>query len=53
MNQSEFSLNYLLRKYLLDYFEPVLLPRKWRYLDRLPFNSQGKLNKKEIYNLFS
>ncbi len=50
---NKFSLNYLLRKYLLDYFEPVLLPRKWRYLDRLPFNSQGKLNKKEIYNLFS
>jgi len=37
---------------LLSLFEPSLLPRKWRFVQQLPFNSQGKLVKTEIANLF-
>jgi acyl-coenzyme A synthetase/AMP-(fatty) acid ligase len=31
-----------LRAYLAAHFDAVCLPRKWRYLDELPMNSQGK-----------
>lgn len=37
---------------LLTVFEPSLLPRKWRFVEQLPFNSQGKLVKAELENLF-
>lgn len=37
---------------LLSVFEPSLHPRKWRFVQQLPFNSQGKLVKKELMNLF-
>lgn len=37
---------------LLSVFEPSLLPRKWRFVQKLPFNSEGKLVKAELINLF-
>ncbi len=37
---------------LLSVFEPSLQPRKWRFVQQLPFNSQGKLVKTELVNLF-
>ena len=37
---------------LLSVFEPSLLPRKWRFVQQLPFNSQGKLVKTALVNLF-
>lgn len=37
---------------LLSVFEPSLHPRKWRFVQQLPFNSQGKLVKEELINLF-
>ena len=40
------------KKALLSVFEPSLLPRKWRFVEQLPFNSQGKLEKAELVNLF-
>ena len=40
------------KKALLSVFEPALLPRKWRFVAKLPFNSQGKLVKKSLVNLF-
>jgi len=40
------------KKSLLTVFEPSLLPRKWRFVKQLPFNSQGKLVKTELVNLF-
>lgn len=37
---------------LLTTFEPSLLPRKWRFVQKLPFTSEGKLVKTELTNLF-
>ena len=41
------------REYLLQYFENVLIPKKWRYLDALPVDDQGKKKKADIELLFS
>lgn len=37
---------------LLSIFEPSLLPRKWRFVQKLPFTSEGKLVKTELTKLF-
>ena len=37
---------------LSDYFEPVLVPKKWRFLTELPVNKSGKLPIDTIRNLF-
>lgn len=36
------TLNRTLRALLLDKIEPVGYPRRWRYLDQMPVNAQGK-----------
>jgi len=41
-----------LRRHLLRIFEPVTLPRKWRYIDDFPYNSQGKLTRQALLVLF-
>lgn len=41
-----------LRMRLSQIFEPVTLPRKWRYLDEFPYNSQGKLTRQALLALF-
>ena len=38
--------------YLLQFFENVVLPKKWRYLEKLPTDIQGKKHKPEIQALF-
>jgi acyl-coenzyme A synthetase/AMP-(fatty) acid ligase len=40
--EGKLALNIRLRDALLDSVEPVALPRRWRYLDALPVNAQGK-----------
>jgi acyl-coenzyme A synthetase/AMP-(fatty) acid ligase len=47
------SMNNLLKKQLLSQLERVTLPRRWRYLQSLPFNSQGKLTQATLLSLFS
>jgi len=46
------ALNECFKVHLLKEFERISLPKKWRYLDELPFNSQGKLVQKELEFLF-
>ena len=41
-----------LRKYLHLSFELVILPRKWRFVEALPFNDMGKLLQKDLLDLF-
>lgn len=41
-----------LRMHLARYYEPVLLPRYWRYPAQLPFNTQGKLTQAALTELF-
>ncbi|WP_145999226.1 AMP-binding protein [Oceanicoccus sp. KOV_DT_Chl] len=47
------SVNQALRAHLLVYFEAILLPKKWRYVESIPVNSQGKVTADAITALFS
>ena len=38
--------------YLMQFFENVVIPKKWRFLDQLPTDVQGKKHKDEIVKLF-
>jgi len=41
-----------LRSHLADYFDPVLVPRHWRFVDSLPVNERGKLTQAAVAALF-
>lgn len=45
------ALNLRLRTRLAGSLEAVALPRRWRYLDRLPVNAQGKTTQAELLAL--
>ena len=47
------GINKFWRKYLLKYFENLVIPKKWRYIDELPSDAQGKKKKVDIALLFS
>ncbi|GBU28105.1 acyl-CoA synthetase [Treponema sp. R8-4-B8] len=47
------EINNFWREYLLKYFENIVIPKKWRYLDMLPMDAQGKKKKEDILLLFS
>jgi acyl-CoA synthetase (AMP-forming)/AMP-acid ligase II len=46
------KINNYWKEYLLQYFENTAIPKKWRYLETLHVNAQGKKNKEEIKSLF-
>ncbi len=37
-----------LRQHLSDYCETLVLPRRWRFVEQLPVNAQGKLQQQEM-----
>ncbi|WP_416306505.1 AMP-binding protein [Neptunicella sp. SCSIO 80796] len=41
------------RQYLSGFFEPVLLPRKWRFVRELPMDNQGKTSLQMLQGMFS
>ena len=47
---------YLINRYfhdwLMKFFENVVLPKKWRFVDELPVDVQGKKHKEEIAAMF-
>jgi uncharacterized membrane protein/acyl-CoA synthetase (AMP-forming)/AMP-acid ligase II/3-hydroxymyristoyl/3-hydroxydecanoyl-(acyl carrier protein) dehydratase len=47
------EINKFWRKYLLQYFENTVIPKKWRYPETLPLDAQGKKKKEDIELLFS
>ncbi|MDR2597596.1 MAG: AMP-binding protein [Treponema sp.] len=47
------KINNFWKEYLLQYFDNTVIPKKWRYLETLPVNTQGKKNKEEIKSLFT
>jgi len=47
------EINTFWREYLLQYFETIVIPKKWRYPETLPLDAQGKKKKKDIELLFS
>jgi len=46
------TLNNCLKSHLKEYFEAVVLPRKWRY-NSLPTNAQGKTTQLDLQNMFN
>jgi len=47
------EINKFWREHLLNYFENIVIPKRWRYLDALPQDTQGKKKKEEIQMLFA
>lgn len=45
------ALNRQLRALLTGTVEPVAYPRRWRYLDQMPFNAQGKTTRAMLLSL--
>lgn len=41
-----------LRQHLALHFDPVVLPRRWRFVDGLPLNERGKLTQARLQQLF-
>ncbi|MCL2043182.1 MAG: AMP-binding protein [Treponema sp.] len=52
-NTEVHNINKFWREYLLNYFENVVIPKKWRYPEEIPADIQGKKNRKAIFRLFS
>jgi acyl-coenzyme A synthetase/AMP-(fatty) acid ligase len=48
----KFDINRFFTEYLLRFFEPACLPKKWRYVDAIPLDAQGKKKKQDIKALF-
>ncbi len=53
LKQGKLIINRTLQNYLSNRFERICLPRKWRYIDALPFNSQAKLSIKILEQYFA
>jgi acyl-coenzyme A synthetase/AMP-(fatty) acid ligase len=47
------GINKFWREYLLQYFENIVIPKRWRYPETLPLDAQGKKKKDDILLLFS
>lgn len=45
------GMNHQLRDLLHGAVEPVALPRRWRYLDRMPLDAQGKTTSAQLFAL--
>lgn len=52
-DKEKYLINRCFHDYLLQFFENVVLPKKWRYLDSLPTDPQGKKKKPVIQMLFA
>ncbi len=48
----KFKINRYFHNFLMKYFENVVIPKKWRFMDKLPTDVQGKKHKLEIMALF-
>ena len=46
------EVNKFFKIYLLQYFENTVIPKKWRYIESLPTDAQGKKKKEDIVSLF-
>ena len=51
--QGRRELGRVLRQHLSQDFEAVLLPRRWRFPEQLPFNERGKLSQAALAELFA
>lgn len=46
------SVNKYFHEFLTQYFENVVIPKKWRFVDVFPRDIQGKVHKEDIKKLF-
>jgi acyl-coenzyme A synthetase/AMP-(fatty) acid ligase len=53
LSREKFEINKFWREYLLQFFENLVIPKKWRYPETLPVNAQGKKKREDIKALFS
>lgn len=48
----KFDINKYFHNFLMKYFENVVLPKKWRYVEKIPVDVQGKKHVQEIKAMF-
>ena len=48
----KFLINRHFHDFLLQFFENVVLPKRWRYVEKIPADTQGKKHRQEIERLF-
>jgi uncharacterized membrane protein/acyl-CoA synthetase (AMP-forming)/AMP-acid ligase II/3-hydroxymyristoyl/3-hydroxydecanoyl-(acyl carrier protein) dehydratase len=53
LGREKFEINRWFREYLARFLEPVAVPKKWRYVQSLPLDNQGKKKKEAIEALFA
>ncbi|GGQ03572.1 AMP-binding protein [Shewanella litoralis] len=51
-DEGKLAINTALKNHLLSQFERITLPKRWRYPNTLPLNSQGKRTSADIAALF-
>lgn len=51
--QKKLAMNTFFHDFLMQYFENVVIPKKWRFVDVLPSDVQGKKHKEDIAALFA
>ncbi|MBP3710792.1 MAG: AMP-binding protein [Treponema sp.] len=47
------TINKFFHEYLAQFFENVVIPKRWRYIDELPSDVQGKVHKEDVAALFA
>lgn len=52
-DSTKLEMNNFFKEYLRDFFEQVVIPRKWRFPDAIPLDTQGKKSREAIVALFS
>lgn len=52
-NTEKYYINRFFHDFLMQYFENVVLPKKWRFVAKLPVDVQGKKHKDEIAAMFN
>ena len=48
----KYLVNRFFHDWLMKFFENVVLPKKWRFVDSLPVDVQGKKHRNEIEAMF-
>lgn len=48
----KFSVNKFFHDFLMQYFENVVIPKRWRYVESIPKDVQYKIHKEDIIALF-
>ena len=49
---AKFKINSWFHDFLMKYFENVVIPKKWRFVEKLPCDVQGKVHKLEVMEMF-